>query len=284
MNHLILGGTGTVGSAVVRELLAKGEAVRILSRSEEKVEALPKGAAGVVGDLTDPLTYERIFKGSDSLFLLIANSITETYEALAALNEAKKHGYKKIVYLSVQNPENGFHVAHLGAKWVIEEAIRQSGIPFTILQPSNFYQNDYWFKDAILQHSIYPQPLGNIGVSRVDVRDIAEAAFNSLTTDEHIGKTYELVGPDPLTGADCAKIFSKVLGREINYSGHDMEAWYEQWRQWIPAWMAYEFRIMYEMFHTIGLKATPEQLKETETVVGHAPRRYEDFVKEFVGK
>jgi uncharacterized protein YbjT (DUF2867 family) len=94
MNHLILGGTGTVGGAVVRELLAKGEAVRVLSRSEEKVKTLPNRAVGMVGDLTNPLTYDAIFAGSDSIFLLIANSITETFEALSALNS--ENGFEPI--------------------------------------------------------------------------------------------------------------------------------------------------------------------------------------------
>jgi uncharacterized protein YbjT (DUF2867 family) len=284
MKHLILGGTGTVGGAVMRAMLAKGETVRVLTRSEEKAKALPKGATGVIGDLIDPLTYDAIFKGSDSMFLLIANSITETFEALSALNEAKKRGYKKIVYLSVHNPGDGPHIAHFGAKLIIEDAIRRSGIPYTILQPNNFYQNDHWFKDAILQYSVYPQPIGDVGISRVDVRDIADAAVNALTTNNHANKTYALVGPEAVTGKSTAEVYSRLMGKEIKYGGHDMNAWYEQWRQWIPAWMAYEFRIMYELFQTVGLKATTAQLKETETVLGHAPRRFEDFAKELLGK
>ncbi len=284
MNHLILGGTGTVGGAIVRGLLAKGEKVRVLTRSEEKAKALPQGVTAVIGDLIDPMTYDKIFKGSDTMVLIIANSITETFEGLSALHEAKKNGYKKIVYISVHNPETGMHVAHFGAKVGIEIALKESGLPYTILQPNNFYQNDFWFKDAILQYSVYPQPIGDAGISRVDVRDIADAAVNALLTNDHLNKTYALVGPDAWTGKSTAELFSKVMGKEIKYGGHDMDAWYEQWRQWIPVWMAYEFRIMYELFQTRGLKATPAQLKETETVVGHAPRRYEDFVKELLGK
>ncbi|MBK7141694.1 MAG: NmrA family NAD(P)-binding protein [bacterium] len=284
MNHLVLGGTGTVGSAVVQGLLAKGQTVRVLTRSEEKSKALPSGATGVVGDLTNPLTYDAIFKGSDSLFLLTANSITETFEALSALHEAKKLKYKKIVYLSVHFPDWGRHVAHFGAKENIEHAIKESGIPYTILQPNNFYQNDYWFKDPILQYGVYPQPIGDAGISRVDIRDIGDAAVNAMITDNHTNKTYALVGPEAVTGKSTAEVYSRLLGKEIKYGGHDMDAWYEQWKQWIPVWMAYEFRIMYELFQTRGLKATPAQLKETETVLGHAPRRFEDFAKEMMGK
>ncbi len=68
MKHLVLGGTGTVGSLVVRGLLDKGEAVRVLTRSAEHASALPKGAEAVLGDLTDPGTYEKIFAASTTCF------------------------------------------------------------------------------------------------------------------------------------------------------------------------------------------------------------------------
>jgi len=73
MRHLVLGGTGTVESLVVRGLLDKGEAVRVLTRSAEHAKVLPKGAEAVLGDLTDPGTYEKIFAGFENLFLLTAN-------------------------------------------------------------------------------------------------------------------------------------------------------------------------------------------------------------------
>src|SRR5215213_906428 len=88
VSHLILGGTGTVGSAVVRGLLARGEEVRVLTRSAERAAALPQGAQAVIGDLADPATYEQAFAGTDRLFLLNAVVNTELQEGLAAVNEA----------------------------------------------------------------------------------------------------------------------------------------------------------------------------------------------------
>jgi uncharacterized protein YbjT (DUF2867 family) len=148
------------------------------------------------------------------------------------------------------------------------------------LQPNNFYQNDYWFKDVILQYGVYPQPIGDTGISRVDVRDIAEAAVNALTKPGHENRTYALVGPEPLTGKASAEAYSQALNREIRYAGNDLEAWAKAALTMLPAWLVYDFGLMYALFQSKGLRATPEQLRESETVVGHAPRRFSDFVKE----
>ncbi len=280
MKHLILGGTGTVGGAVVRELMERGEAVKVLTRSPEKARALPEGAESVVGDLRDPGSYHRVFSDFDTLFLLNAVIDTELQEGLAAVNEARRAGAARIVYLSVHDAEKGPHVPHIASKLAIEEAIRRSGIPYTIVRPNNFYQNDYWFREVILEHGIYPQPIGDVGISRVDVRDIAEAAANALTRTGFENRSFALVGPEPLTGADCARAYSEVFGREVRYGGNDLQAWARESGKMLPAWMVYDLALMYALFQDRGLHATAEQIAETERIVGHLPRTFGDFVQE----
>jgi len=73
--------------------------------------------------------------------------------------------------------------------------LREFDLPFTIVRPHYFYQNDLELKDAITKTGVYPVPLGTTGISAVDVRDIAEAAAIALTGHGHLGKTYNLVGP-----------------------------------------------------------------------------------------
>jgi nucleoside-diphosphate-sugar epimerase len=157
---------------------------------------------------------------------------------------------------------------------------KQSGLPWTILRPNNFYQNDYWWKDAILQYGIYPQPIGSVGLSRVDARDIADAAVRALTESGHAGKTYVLAGPDALTGDDCARAFAEALGRNVVYGGDDLPAWGKSMKPYLPAWAIYDYALMYEMFQKKGGKATSAQLQETRTIAGHEPRTFSDFVKE----
>jgi uncharacterized protein YbjT (DUF2867 family) len=281
MPHLILGGTGTVGSAVVRGLLEKGEKVRVLTRSADKAKTLPAGAVAVTGDLGDPDTYEQVFtRDIDGVFLLNAVVATELNEGLCALAEAKRAGAKRIVYLSVHDADQAPHVPHFASKVAIETAIKASGIPYTILRPNNFYQNDVWFLEAITKYGVYPQPLGKVGVSRVDVRDIATAAVNAFTRPGHENRTYTLAGPDALTGEQTAALWAKAVGRDVGYAGDDLVAWAAQQKQWLPGWMVYDFALMYEFFQTKGLKASPAQLAETETAIGGAPRRYADYVAE----
>lgn len=280
MSILIIGGTGTVGTEVVRALTDRGEQVRVLTRSPDKVKALPGAPEAVEGDMTDPLSFEGAFQGSDGLFLLNPVSQTELQEGLFALEEAKRAGMEHIVYLSVQQVEKGPHLPHFASKIAIEAALRASGIAFTILRPSNFHQNDYWFRDPIVEHGVYPQPLGPVGVSRIDVRDIGEAAANAFSDPRHRNRTYALVGPDALTGADCARIWGEALGRDVGYIGDDLEAWEQQMRQGMPAWMVYDFRLMYAVFHEKGLAASTAELDETRAVVGAEPRSFEAFARE----
>jgi uncharacterized protein YbjT (DUF2867 family) len=280
MKHLILGGTGTVGSAVVRSLVDRGDEVTVVTRSPKNAQSLPEGVKVAIADLQDPSTFADTFRDLENLFLLNAVTATELQEGLVALNEAKLGGAKRLVYVSVHDVEKGAHVPHLASKIAIERAIRQSGIQYTLLQPNNFYQNDFWFKDVILGYGLYPQPIGMTGISRVDIRDIADAAVNALTSDRFANRSFALVGPQALTGADVAAEWSKALGREIRYMGDDLQAWGEQMRQFLPAWMVYDFSLMYAMFQEKGLQATPEQIDQTREITGHEPRAFSEFVAE----
>lgn len=280
MRHLVLGGTGTVGSAVVEALLAHGAEVRVPSRSEEKLAQLPDGAEGVVGDLREPSTYDAIFADFDRLFLLNAVAPTELQEGLVALEEARKAGADRIVYLSVHRAEAGEHVPHFASKVAIERALAGAGVPYTILRPNNFYQNDLMMREAIVEHGVYPQPIGSVGLSRVDVADIAEAAVNALLLPGHLGETYPLVGPDALTGVDCARMWGEALGRDVVYGGDDLDAWSEQALQAMPAWMVYDFRMMYRLFQEEGLEATDRDLEATRRILGREPRSFRDWTAE----
>jgi hypothetical protein len=90
--------------------------------------------------------------------LLNAVSPTETHEGLMAVNSARMAGVKRIVYLSVADLEKAPHLPHFGSKMAIEHVIKTSGIAYTILRPNNFFQNDCWFKEALMVYGVYPQP------------------------------------------------------------------------------------------------------------------------------
>lgn len=278
MKILVTGGTGTVGSQVAKELLARKVDISVLTRDASK--ALPAGVKAIQGNLQEVATVRRVFAGFDAVFLLNVVGLAEASEGLMALTGMRLAGVKRVVYLSVHHADKAAWLPHFGSKVGIEEALKVSGIPFTILRPNNFYQNDNWVRDAILQHGVYAQPYGDAGMSRVDVRDIAEAAAIALTEPGHEGETYDLVGPEILTATKTAEIWSRVLGRPIAYAGNDLDAWEQQAVQYMPAVVAFDFREMFQYFQDHGLKASPEAIARQTKLLGHAPRAYEPFVRE----
>lgn len=280
MNILVTGGTGTVGSNVVRALLSRDAHVHVLTRDPSKASALPEGVTAVEGNLLEPASVRRVFDGMDAVFLLNPVSATEAHEALLALCGMRLADVRRVVYLSVHHVERAPWLPHFGSKVGVEAAIKAAGIPWTILRPDNFFQNDYWFKDALLQAGVYPQPIGDVGTSRVDVRDIAEMAALALTADGHQEQTYDLVGPDIVTGASAAAEWSRALGRPVRYGGNDLDAWEQQSLAYLPDWMVFDFRQMYGYFQEQGLRADPGAVEKLTSLLGHAPRPFSAFCTE----
>jgi uncharacterized protein YbjT (DUF2867 family) len=280
MKVLVLGGTGNVGSHVVRELIARKADVHVLTRNPDKASGLPSGARAVGGDVREPSTVRSVFRGMDGAFVLNPVSPTEAHEGLMAVDGARLSGVKRVVYLSVHEVDAAPYLPHFGSKIAVETAVKASPFEWTIVRPNNFYQNDAFFKDALLQYGLYPQPIGDVGLSRVDVRDIAEAAAIALTTGGHAGETYNIVGPEVVTGKSTAEVWSRVLGRTITYGGNDLDVWEKQSLQYMPAVLAFDFRLMYQFFQEKGLRATPADVERQTKLLGHPPRRFEDYARE----
>lgn len=279
MSILVTGGTGTVGSAVVKELVARGADVRVLTRDPGKVRA-SKGVTAVQGNLLEPATVRRVFDGIEGVFLLNPVSQTESSEALMAITGMRLARVKRVAYMSVHHADAVAWLPHFGAKVGVEAALKVAGIPYTILRPNNFFQNDHWFKDAMLQYGVYPQPIGNGGTWRVDVRDIAEAAAIVLTSPGHEGQTYDIVGPESMTGESTAAAWSRALGKPIAYGGDDLDGWEKQQLQYMPDWMVFDFRYMYKHFQEHGLVASRGVIARQTKLVGHAPRAFAPFAAE----
>jgi uncharacterized protein YbjT (DUF2867 family) len=282
MKVLVTGGTGKVGSEVIMALVKRRASVRALVRKQEASTKMPEGVEVVQGDLLDPVSVRKALEGVDKLYLLNAVAPDELTQGLIAYDLAKKLKLKHIVYHSVFKVEQFKDVPHFASKLTIESALHEFNLPFTIIRPNYFYQNDVSLKDVMMKTGIYPMPLGTPGISAVDTRDIAEAAAIALTSEGHIGKTYNLNGPEILSGEKIASIWSGLLDKEIRYPGEDLDAFEEQMRQSAPSWSAFDIRMMFQGYLERGFAAEDGDIEIATKLLGHPLRRYEDFARETV--
>ncbi|MDU8501307.1 NmrA/HSCARG family protein [Pseudomonas syringae] len=286
MSILVIGATGTIGSLVTQGLASAGADVRALVRQPGKRD-FPAGVTEVVADLTDVPSMRAALASVRTLFLLNAVTPDEVTQALITLNLAQEAGIERVVYLSVIHADKFTNVPHFTGKYTVERMIETLGIPATILRPAYFMQNERMVQQTIQNYAVYPMPIGSAGVAMVDARDIAEVAVAELLRRDKAPSalervTLELVGPQALTGASVAKIWSSALGREIAYGGDDVIAFEGQMASYGPAWLAYDMRLMMTGIQTSGMQAVEGTVDRLEAIIGHPLRTYEDFVKEAI--
>src|SRR5947209_151036 len=143
MKILIFGGSGNVGSKLARRLLEEGADVTVFCRHQPS--SIPDRAKIVLGDMLKPETVRVALNGIDKVYLLNAVQPDEFTQATIVYNMCKRNSIKHLVYQSVINPELFKDVPHFGGKLAIENAIKETAdvLPFTILRPATFMQNDH---------------------------------------------------------------------------------------------------------------------------------------------
>lgn len=287
MTILVTGATGRVGRHLVQQLVQRDAKVRVLTRNPASAD-FPATVEVMQGDLLDLAALRRAFSGVSTLFLLNAVTGDEFTQALITLNIARESGVERVVYLSVFGADSAVNVPHFAVKFGAERMLAAMGFGATILRPSYFIDNEAMLKEVILQHGIYPMPLGGKGVAMVDARDIAEvAALELIRRDQAPGRlpstTLNLVGPDSLTGEGAAAIWSELLGRPIHYAGDDPQGFEQNMATFMPAWMAYEMRLMAERYVSDGMLPQPGDRERLVQMLGPPLHGYRDFARSLIG-
>jgi uncharacterized protein YbjT (DUF2867 family) len=222
-----------------------------------------------------------------TLFLLNAVTPDEVTQALVALNLAREAGIERVVYLSVIHADKFTNVPHFTGKHTVERMIESLDIPATILRPAYFMQNERMVQQVIQGYGVYPMPIGSAGVAMIDARDIADVAVAELLRRDRAPAplpraTLELVGPERLTGASVAKIWSAALGREVTYGGDDVAAFEGQMASFGPSWLAYDMRLMMARIQKFGMHGADGAAYRLQAMLGRPLRKYTDFVKEAI--
>jgi uncharacterized protein YbjT (DUF2867 family) len=275
MRALIIGGTGKVGSAVMTVLAASGVEAVAASRHP--------GTDGITMDLRVPETLVAA-KGFDVAFLATPLGPDETDVGLKVVAALRAAGVRKIVYLSIMNVHAMREIPHFETKIPIRDAVLSDGVS-VVIEANFFFQNDVMMLPAMLHGGIYPLPVGSAGVYSVDVGDIGSAAARALMLDDWNGSAVPLCGSECLTGEGMARIWSDVLGRPIRYGGDAIEPFLGMLSQQIPewdTWAAHDFATMMRITQELGCLATVAEIAAATKIIGHAPRKYADFVTHLV--
>ncbi|RAW15267.1 SDR family NAD(P)-dependent oxidoreductase [Paenibacillus taichungensis] len=228
MKILVTGATGHLGSLAVEALLKTVSAgdLAVSVRNPEKAEALRAQGVDVrQGDFDQPETLEKAFAGVDRLLLISTDGDNETRirQHQAAVDAAKKAGVGFIAYTSVVNAEkNTLSLAEVHR--ATEQAIRESGIPYSFLRNNWYLENEAGSVQAASQGAPWVHATNASQVGWATRSDYAHAAAVVLTGEGHENSVYELSGK-LRTQAELAAIVGEVLGQDIDVQNVDDAAY-----------------------------------------------------------
>ena len=214
---LVVGASGPTAGLVAAELRRRGARVRGMIRDPGRACVARRGGSDetVVADLADPASLRAAADGVDAVFHL--GPVWATGEAgmgVAMVEAAKAAGARKVVFSSVYHPS--LSLANHVAKRPVEEALFDSGLTFTVLQPAMFMQNlGAPFDEAARSGEVSMPYSRHARVCYVDYRDVAEAAAVALTTDRLDDGTFELSAPGTVDRRDIARLMGAALGRTV---------------------------------------------------------------------
>lgn len=216
---LVTGGVGTVGSEVVRLLLAAGHSVRATAHFPDyEAEARAVAADFVEVEYLRPETLEPALRGVSRLLIIVPETPDSQRATRNLVKAAEIDGVERVVKLSFLNAGSGRggRVPEWHAR--SEKVVRSSQIPWTILRPNLFMQNfATLYGPSIITKGAFRLPLGDGRVSYVDVRDVAAVAAAALVGDGLEGQTLDLTGPEAYSHERIAEMLSTATGSTVRY-------------------------------------------------------------------
>ena len=276
---LVTGASGTMGKAVLSEVVRSGMEHRAMYRSATDAANAPEGTATVIADFSKKETLPPALEGIHAVYL-VCSPIPQLIELEWNMIDAcVAAGVGHIVLNSAMGAREwrkSFPSWHRR----VEDKLKSTKTSFTILRPNSFHQNVLtYFAPSIRTQGVFHSSMGNAAVSFLDVRDIAVVAANSLDAGEHSGKTYELNGPEALTYSELAEKIANHSGRDVQYV--DIPA--ERQRQamlasGMPEWQA-DALLDLHAYYIKGKGGKIDGL--LEQLIGRPPITMDQFLAEF---
>jgi NADH dehydrogenase len=225
---LVVGATGALGGMISRDLLSRGEAVRVLVRpGSEYGPLLELGAQPVMGDLKDPDSLRRACVGVTTVITTAnsaARSGSDTTDAVdrrgnrALIDAAREAGAERFLFVSALGATEESPVDFFRAKGETERHLRASGMTWTILQPNLFME--VWVAMLVGMPLQQGEPVTLVGRgdhrhALVSMHDVAAFAVAALSHEAARNATIVIGGPQAYSWTEVVRLAESVLGRSI---------------------------------------------------------------------
>ncbi len=233
----------------------------------------------VQGDFEDADSIRRACSGVDRAFL--ASHSTERTESrqIAFTRLARESGVRHLVKLSQLHADASAPGRFLRYHAAVEAAIRASGLTFTFLRPNLLMQGLLNFRQSIRKQGAFFAAAGEARISAVDVRDLADAAAEALTSSGHDNRSYALTGPEAVTFAGMAQWLSTAVGRSITFVDVPPESMRAALADLgSPAWQADGLLAEFAMYGRGEAAAVEPGVLEA---LGRPPRSFDEFSRDY---
>ena len=255
---LVTGASGLTGTQVIAALRRHGEPVAVLTRAASNGAA--QGLADVEvrqGDFRDPDSLRAAMRGIRAVYHICPRMQPDEAEIGARVIDAARHAGVSLFGLHsvIRAPKR--EIVFHWAKLEVEMALVASGLPYVILQPTNYMDNVSWTWPLILDEGRYLLPYSaSKPLTWVAASDVGEAAARALTDPALVNGTYELCGPDgAMSRDDVCVLLSKVLKRPVRADSESIDAYFSRPRfDGRPAQELLRLRTMFEDYDRHGFE------------------------------
>jgi len=284
---LVYGGTGAQGGAIVRALIANGHKVRALTRSEKNADVIKSaGAVPAYADLDDLASLQRASNGCDAVILTLplAFDISTVMDwADNVIKAAQDAGIKYLVFnASGPIPEDLTGVAAVDIKLFVAEKLAQSGLPVVTIQPTLYMGNMAapWSAPAIYHQGTLAYPLPeDQKVSWISWESMTEFVAAAVEKPELAGQSFNIGGPEALSGTDIANIYTNHLAKPVSYFSVALNDFEDGLNHALGEPVGTEIAKLYKWFSTDGAASLQVDNTEITHVLGVTPESINDWVK-----
>ena len=277
---LITGATGKTGSAAVQELSNRNIPFRVLIRNEDKLNQITDmGGEVIIGAIEDDAALNQAMEGVQKAMVLLPNSEQQLFLEKKVVDAALEANVQHIVKMSSMEavPEATSPIPKLHMQ--SENYIKNSGMNWTMIKPNFFMQNLLGSGKTIVEQNKFFLPMGEGKAGMIHTKDVGTVIAKVLSEDGHEGQNYEVTGPEILSFHDVAEIFSKVLGKKVDYINVPIDEYKKTLSQFLTN--QWHLDSVIDLFKGIAAGGIEDKTNTFQDLMGKSPCSLEQFIQEY---